>query len=49
VAGSKAEIEDAKRELPDHVFRELYLAEPVRRRGNPFGLTAHRRLRGRTG
>lgn len=35
-----AEIEDAKRNLPDHVFRELYLAEPADDGGNPFGLSA---------
>lgn len=34
------EIEDAKRKLPDAVFRELYLAEPSDDGGNPFGLTA---------
>lgn len=32
------EIEDAKRTLPDHVFRELYLAEPSDDGGNPFGI-----------
>lgn len=32
------EIEDAKRLLPDNVFRELYLAEPSDDGGNPFGL-----------
>ena len=36
----RAEIEDAKRVLPDHVFRELYLAEPSDDGGNPFGLDA---------
>lgn len=35
-----AEIEDAKRTLPDHVFRELYLAEASDDGGNPFGLDA---------
>lgn len=35
-----AEIEDAKRVLPDNVFRELYLCEPSDDGGNPFGLTA---------
>jgi hypothetical protein len=34
-----SEIEDAKRQLPDHVFRELYLAEPSEDGGNPFGLS----------
>lgn len=37
-----AEIEDARRRLPDTVFRELYLAEPADDEGNPFGLTAIR-------
>lgn len=31
------EIEDAKRLLPENVFRELYLAEPSDDEGNPFG------------
>lgn len=35
-----AEVEDAKRVLPPHVFGELYLAEPADDGGNPFGLTA---------
>ena len=34
------EIEDARRQLPDAVFRELYLAEPSDDGGNPFGLDA---------
>lgn len=34
------EIEDAKRMLPEHVFKELYLAEPSEDGGNPFGLDA---------
>lgn len=34
------EIEAAKRILPDHVFRELYLAEPSDDGGNPFGIQA---------
>jgi Terminase large subunit, T4likevirus-type, N-terminal len=33
------EIADAKRTLPEHVFRELYLAEPADDEGNPFGAT----------
>jgi hypothetical protein len=37
-----AEVEDAKRTLPEHVFRELYLAEPSDDAGNPFGLAAIR-------
>jgi hypothetical protein len=31
------EIEEARRTLPDSVFRELYLAEPAEDEGNPFG------------
>lgn len=34
----ESEIEDARAQLPDHVFRELYLAEPADDGGNPFGL-----------
>jgi len=34
------EVEDARRVLPDAVFRELYLAEPSDDQGNPFGLKA---------
>lgn len=34
------EIEDAKRVLPEHIFKELYLAEPSDDGGNPFGLSA---------
>lgn len=33
-----AEIEQARADLPDHIFRELYLAEPSDDGGNPFGL-----------
>lgn len=33
------EIEGAKRDLPEQVFRELYLAEPSDDGGNPFGLS----------
>jgi phage FluMu gp28-like protein len=36
------EIEDARRQLPDNVFRELYLAEPSDDEGNPFGMLAIR-------
>lgn len=36
------EIEDARRKLPDRVFRELYLAEPADDGGNPFDLSAIR-------
>lgn len=32
------EIEQAKRDLPEHVFRELYLAEHSEDGSNPFGL-----------
>ena len=34
------EIEDAKRQLPEAVYRELYLAEPSDDEGNPFGIKA---------
>ena len=34
------EIEDAKRQLPDSVFRELYLAVATDDVGNPFGIKA---------
>ncbi len=34
------EIEDAKRLLPDKVFRELYMAEATDDEGNPFGVPA---------
>lgn len=34
---SMEEIESAKRELPTHVFNELYLAEPADDGSNPFG------------
>jgi phage FluMu gp28-like protein len=37
-----AEIEDAKRQLPDGIFKELYLAEPGTDEGNPFGIEAIR-------
>ena len=37
---SAAEVEDAKRTLPEQVFRELYLAEPSDDGGNPFGIKA---------
>ncbi len=38
-----AEVEDARRMLPDAVFRELYLAEPSDDGGNPFGIEAIRK------
>ena len=41
-----AEIEDAKAALPEHVFRQLYLAEPADDGGNPFGLDSIRRCVG---
>lgn len=34
------EIRDAKANLPDAVFRELYMAEPSDDQGNPFGIKA---------
>ena len=34
------EVEDAKRQLPEAVFKELYLAEPSDDEGNPFGIKA---------
>jgi phage FluMu gp28-like protein len=34
------EVEDAKKVLPEAVFKELYLAEPSDDQGNPFGLKA---------
>ena len=36
----REEVESAKRDLPDHVFRELYLAEVADDGGNPFGIPA---------
>ena len=35
-----SEIADAKRDLPEQVFKELYLAEPSDDQGNPFGVDA---------
>lgn len=32
------EINEAKKDLPDHVFKELYLAEPSEDGSNPFGI-----------
>ena len=43
---SAEEVEDAKRQLPEAVFRELYLAEPSDDGGNPFGLGAIERCVG---
>ena len=34
------EIDDARATLPEHVFRELYMAEAARDEGNPFGIAA---------
>lgn len=34
---TQAEVDEARRILPDHVFRELYLAEPTEDGANPFG------------
>lgn len=34
----RSEVEQAKRDLPEHVFRELYEAEPSDDGGNPFGV-----------
>lgn len=38
-----AEVEDARRQLPEAVFRELFLAEAADDEGNPFGLDHLRR------
>lgn len=35
---TREEIEDAQNTLPEHVFKELYLAEPADDGTNPFGL-----------
>ena len=35
----RSEIDDAREQLPENVFRELYLAEASDDEGNPFGLT----------
>ena len=37
-----AEVEDARRQLPENVFRELFETEPSDDGGNPFGLDAIR-------
>jgi hypothetical protein len=36
------EVEDARRLLPEHVFNELYLAQPSAEGSNPFGVEAIR-------
>ena len=41
-----AEVDDARRTLPEAVFKELYLAEPSDDQGNPFGYEAIRRCIG---
>jgi phage FluMu gp28-like protein len=43
---AREEVEDAKANLPDSVFRELYLAEPSEDGGNPFGISAIRKATG---
>lgn len=40
---SAQEVEAARRELPEHVFRQEYLGIPADDGGNPFGLDAIRR------
>jgi hypothetical protein len=35
---TQEEMEDARKQLPENVFRELYMAEPADDGGNPFGL-----------
>ena len=39
---AQAEIDDARAQLPETVFRELYEAEPSDDEGNPFGIAAIR-------
>lgn len=39
---SADEVEDARHQLPESVFRELYLADPSDDEGNPFGPAAIR-------
>lgn len=43
---SQEEVEQAKRDLPESVFRELYMAEPSDDEGNPFGIAAIKRCIG---
>ena len=38
----QSEIDDARSQLPEQVFRELYEAEPSDDEGNPFGIAAIR-------
>ena len=35
---TEAEVQQAKRDLPENVFKELYLAEPSEDGANPFGM-----------
>lgn len=35
----REEVENAQRDLPEHIFKELYLAEPSDDASNPFGLS----------
>tara|TARA_Y100001938_G_scaffold34546_1_gene47459 strand:- start:4268 stop:5473 length:1206 start_codon:yes stop_codon:yes gene_type:complete len=37
---NKQEVEEAKRDLPENVYKELYMAEPSDDQGNPFGIDA---------
>lgn len=39
---NQGEIDDARAQLPENVFRELYEAEPSDDEGNPFGINAIR-------
>jgi hypothetical protein len=39
---AQSEIDDARAQLPESVFRELYEAEPSDDEGNPFGIAAIR-------
>lgn len=39
---AQSEVEDARRQLPEAVYRELYEAEPSDDEGNPFGVDAIR-------
>ena len=41
------EVDDARRQLPEAVFRELYMAEPSDDGGNPFGMDAIKACIGR--
>ena len=44
---SLEEVEEARRQLPEPVFKELYLAEPTDDGGNPFGWTRFVSVSGR--